>query len=93
MIVNNSFLNRLLITLAMGLCSVAFNMGRGQGRVIINEFSTRLAVKNTQDFIELKNVGISSVDISNYILNINNEIVTFPKKTILAEGGDRKSVV
>ena len=87
MIVRNSFLNRLLIALVMGVCSVVFNMGRGQGRVIINEFSTGLAVKNTQDFIELKNVGISSVNISNYILNINNEIVTFPKNTILAEGG------
>jgi len=60
---------------------------RTQGRVVINEFSTGLSVKNTQDFIELKNVGISSVNISNYVLNINNEIIAFSKNTILFEGG------
>jgi Lamin Tail Domain/Secretion system C-terminal sorting domain len=87
MIVKNSNLSRLLITLLISVFAGVFNMAQAQGRVVINEFSSGLSVKNTQDFIELKNVGISSVNISNYILNINNEIIAFPKNTILAEGG------
>ena len=70
----------------MVACLGIFNLGHAQGRVIINEFSTGLSVKNSQDFIELKNVGISSVNISNYSLNVNNELISFPKNTILAEG-------
>ena len=68
-------------TLLMGSQDV-----RSQGRVIINEFSSGLSGKNAQDFIELKNVGISPVNISNYILNVNNEIISFPKNTLIAEG-------
>ena len=86
MIVKISFLNRLMTALMMVACLGIFNLGHAQGRVIINEFSTGLSVKNSQDFIELKNVGISSVNISNYSLNVNNELISFPKNTILAEG-------
>jgi len=51
-----------------------------QGRVVINEFSTGFSYKNGQDFIELKNVGMTDANIGNFTIVTENEIIRIPRQ-------------
>ena len=82
-----SFKNGLFRILLMGILVIGAGDVFSQGKVIINEFSSGFSINKSQDFIELKNVGIGVADISNFSLVIDNEIVKFPKNTLLLEGG------
>ena len=87
MTVKKSFFNRLLNILVWGVLTVGSQDVLSQGKVIINEFSNGLSLNKTQDFIELKNVGVGVADISGYMITIDNETIRLPKNTVLQEGG------
>ncbi|MFO0004998.1 MAG: hypothetical protein ACK559_28105, partial [bacterium] len=73
----------LLMGMILGLQAGVF----AQGRVVINEFSTGFSYKNGQDFIELKNVGMTDANIGNFTIVTENEIIRIPGNTILPAGG------
>ena len=87
MTVKKSLFNRLLNILVWGVLTVGSQDVLSQGKVIINEFSNGLSLNKTQDFIELKNVGVGVADISGYMITIDNETIKLPKNTVLQEGG------
>lgn len=83
----STFSSNLLHTLFIGIFLCCSGSALSQGRVVINEFSTGLSANKSQDFIELKNVGVGTADISNYTLVIDNESIKLPKNTLVQEGG------